>query len=1054
MRPFAPVSPKVDFRQTEEAVLAFWQQHNIFKKSMAQRQAQKAQPWVFYEGPPTANGLPHVGHVLTRVYKDLYPRYHAMKGRYVLRKAGWDTHGLPVEIEVEKELGLSGKEQIEAYGVAAFNELCRASVFRYGEEWRKLTDRIGFWVDLDEAYVTMTNEYMESVWAILKTFWERDLLYQGYKVVPYCPRCGTPLSDHEVSLGYTTTEDPSIYVKFPLRDEPGVYFLVWTTTPWTLPANVALAVGPDIDYLRVQHGDDTLILAKALADRVFGEGNYTVKAEVKGRALTSTHYQPLFRFLPVEQDYAYVVEGDFVSIEDGTGIVHIAPAFGADDLNMGRQYDLPILVTINPQGNFISQVAPYAGQFFKEADPQITADLHDRGLLYHAGIYEHTYPFCWRCSTPLLYYARTTWYIETTRFKQQLLDNNNKINWVPDHIRTGRFGNWLENNIDWALGRERYWATPLPIWVCQECNQMEAIGSRHELEAKTNQPLPDLDLHRPWIDDITYPCPACGGSMQRVPEVIDVWFDSGSMPYAQWHYPFENQATFEEQYPADFISEAIDQTRGWFYSLHAISTLLYDKPAFKNVVVLGHVLDEQGRKISKSKGNRVDPWDIINATGVDAIRWFFVTGAQPWQSSRFGLAPVNEVVRKFMLTLWNTYSFFVTYANIALWQPPQPADQSPRSASTIPNLLDRWLLSELHRLVTLVDERMSSYDATTAGRAIGQFVDDLSNWYVRRNRRRFWEGDTAAFATLYEVLVTLSKLLAPLTPFLAETLYRNLVARIDEAAPESVHLADFPPPDPRLIDETLSANMALVQQVASLGHAARNKASLKVRQPLAAVVVSTADERQRAALTSLQAELLDELNVKALELVSGDELARYRVTLNPAKLGPRLGKRLPALRQALNQMETTPLGRTFLAGQSVTVELDGDTITLAPDEVNVLAEDQPGYAVVSEGGLTVAVRTEVTPALQREGFARELIRQFNQLRKDAGLALTDRITAWVSGPETDQLLTEWGDTIRAEILATNLQSVEPPAEATTTTLTLDANQVTLGVQRAEQKEPK
>ncbi|HBY98417.1 MAG: isoleucine--tRNA ligase [Ardenticatenaceae bacterium] len=1072
MAVFDPVSPNVDFRETEEAVLTFWQGHDIFKRSMEWRRAEGAEPWVFYEGPPTANGLPHVGHVFTRVYKDLFPRYRTMKGYYVLRKAGWDTHGLPVEIEVEKELGLSGKQEIEAYGVAEFNERCRASVFRYVEEWRKLTDRIGFWIDLDDPYITMTTDYIESVWSILKNYWERDLLYQGYKVVPYCPRCGTPLSDHEVSLGYATTIDPSVYVKFPLRDESGTYFLVWTTTPWTLPGNVALAVGRDIDYVKVRQGDAVLILAQARAEAVLGlEGAYQVLETMKGKELVGKRYQPLFRFLPMEQDNAYVVEGDFVSTEDGTGIVHIAPAFGAEDMDVARQYDLPVLMTVNPAGEFTGEVTPYAGQFVKEADPQIIEDLRQRGLLYEAGVYEHTYPFCWRCGTPLLYYARTTWYIETTRYKQALLDNNNRINWVPDSIRTGRFGNWLENNVDWALGRERYWATPLPVWVCERCNHPEAIGSRAELEERAGHSYPGLDLHRPWVDEVTFPCPTegCGDTMRRVPEVIDVWFDSGSMPYAQWHYPFENQELFEQQYPADFICEAVDQTRGWFYSLHAISTLLFNQPAFTNVIVLGHVLDEQGRKMSKSLGNRVDPWDVINVTGADAMRWYFVTASPPWTSSRFGVNLVSEVVRKFMLTLWNTYSFFVTYANIAA----EKLEGSPLlgtpfldrlvrgsrvgakvesghfGQSQPSNLLDRWLLSELHRLIRLVDERLEHYDATTAGRAIAAFVDELSNWYVRRNRRRFWEDDPTAFATLHKALVTLSQLLAPFTPFLAETLYQNLVRRLDASAPESVHLTDFPVANPALIDEALSRAMALVQQVTSLGHAARNKAGIKVRQPLQAVAVSVPQPEERAALERLKNELLDELNVKELQLVSGEELASYRINPNPARLGPRLGKTFPRLRAALKEVDNTPLARALLQGESVEVPVDAERVTLYPDEIAIEPEDRPGYAVVSEGPYTVAVTTAVTSALRREGQARELARQFNQLRKQAGLELTDRITAWIAGPVGD-VLAEWSDVLKRDILAIELHHAPPPANTAQTSVFLDGTQVTLGVRRVEQ----
>ncbi len=684
MTVFRPVSTRPDWRTEEERILEFWKQNRIFERSVEQRRG--AEPWVFYEGPPTANGLPHIGHVLTRVYKDIFPRYHTMKGRYVLRKAGWDTHGLPVEIEVEKELGLSGKKQIEEFGVAEFNRLCRESVFRYVEKWRELTDRIGFWIDMDHPYITMDNAYIETVWWILKTYWDRELLYQDYKVVPYCPRCGTPLSDHEVALGYAETEDPSVYVKFPLADEPNVYFLVWTTTPWTLPGNVALAVGEEIEYVKVRQGDDVYILARERLEVLDGE--HEVLETMKGKALVGKHYQPLFRFLPVEQDYAYVVAGDFVSVEEGTGIVHIAPAFGAEDLEVAREYNLPILMTVKEDGTFIADVKPWAGLFVKDADPLITEELRRRGLLYKAETYVHTYPFCWRCKTPLLYYARTTWYIRTTRHKEDLLRTNQEINWVPEHIRDGRFGNWLENNVDWALGRERYWGTPLPVWRCESCGTHVCIGSVRELEERSGQDLSDLDLHRPYIDEVTFPCDSCGGTTRRVPEVIDVWFDSGAMPYAQWHYPFENQDIFEGQYPADFVCEAVDQTRGWFYSLHAISTLLFNKPAFKNCVVLGLILDEQGRKMSKSLGNVVDPWDVLNQHGADAVRWYLFTAAPPWAERRFSANLVGEVVRRFMLTLWNTYAFFVTYANIEGWKPGTSA--APPVSERPP--IDRWLL--------------------------------------------------------------------------------------------------------------------------------------------------------------------------------------------------------------------------------------------------------------------------------------------------------------------------------------------------------------------------
>ncbi len=1040
MTVFRPVSTRPDWRTEEERILEFWKQNRIFERSVEQRRG--AEPWVFYEGPPTANGLPHIGHVLTRVYKDIFPRYHTMKGRYVLRKAGWDTHGLPVEIEVEKELGLSGKKQIEEFGVAEFNRLCRESVFRYVEKWRELTDRIGFWIDMDHPYITMDNAYIETVWWILKTYWDRELLYQDYKVVPYCPRCGTPLSDHEVALGYAETEDPSVYVKFPLADEPNVYFLVWTTTPWTLPGNVALAVGEEIEYVKVRQGDDVYILARERLEVLDGE--HEVLETMKGKALVGKHYQPLFRFLPVEQDYAYVVAGDFVSVEEGTGIVHIAPAFGAEDLEVAREYNLPILMTVKEDGTFIADVKPWAGLFVKDADPLITEELRRRGLLYKAETYVHTYPFCWRCKTPLLYYARTTWYIRTTRHKEDLLRTNQEINWVPEHIRDGRFGNWLENNVDWALGRERYWGTPLPVWRCESCGTHVCIGSVRELEERSGQDLSDLDLHRPYIDEVTFPCDSCGGTMRRVPEVIDVWFDSGAMPYAQWHYPFENQDIFEGQYPADFVCEAVDQTRGWFYSLHAISTLLFNKPAFKNCVVLGLILDEQGRKMSKSLGNVVDPWDVLNQHGADAVRWYLFTAAPPWAERRFSANLVGEVVRRFMLTLWNTYAFFVTYANIEGWKPGTSA--APPVSERPP--IDRWLLSELNLLVEKVDAGLAKFNATGSGRAIAAFVDQLSNWYVRRTRRRFWEGDPAAFATLYEALVTLTQLLAPYMPFLAESMWQNLVRSVQPEAAESVHLTDFPVADRSLVDEELNASMALVQKVASLGLAARNRAGIKVRQPLQELVVSLpAEEAPR--LQALADLVLDELNVKGLRVAPAEEVVSYRVSLNPAKLGPRLGAKLKAAQAALQEADQTELAKKLLAGEPITLSVNGETVTVAPDEASVETEDRPGYASVSEGPYTVAVNTTITEELRREGLARELARHLNQLRKEANLELTDRIEVWLAGvPE--EVLAEYADYLKGEALAVRLEAGEGP-EAVTARKRLHVNglEVTVAIRRAE-----
>ncbi|HMN30526.1 MAG TPA: isoleucine--tRNA ligase, partial [Caldilineaceae bacterium] len=813
-----------------------------FQRSVEERIGQT--PYVFFEGPPTANGRPGIHHVLARAFKDIFPRYKTMQGYYVLRRGGWDTHGLPVEIEVEKRLKINGKQQIEEYGVAEFNKLCKASALEYIQEWERLTERMAFWVDLKTAYVTFHNEYIESVWCILRQFWDKGLLYEGFKVVPYCPRCGTPLSSHELSLGYREgTIDPSVYVKFRVvhgagrsfvqtgrTPEETEYLLAWTTTPWTLPGNVALAVGENLDYVKVRdRSGDLLYLATALAPTVLDPG-YEVLDQMKGRDLLGLQYEPLFTFFPVDKPYAYVVAGDFVSTEDGTGIVHLAPAFGADDMEMSRKYNLPLIQTVNAAGQFKPEVTPWAGRFVKDADPAIQDELRLRGLLYKAGAYEHTYPFCWRCESPLIYWATPTWYVRTSQYRDNLVANNRQINWHPEHIQEGRFGNWLENNVDWALGRDRFWGTPIPIWKSDAENStyMECIGSIAELEQKAGRKLPGVDLHRPYVDELTWPAPD-GGTMRRVKEVADVWLDSGAMPLAQWHYPFENSAQYEEQSQADYICEAIDQTRGWFYTLHAVSTLLFDRPAFKNVICLGHLLAEDGSKMSKSKGNVVNPWEMMDTYGADATRWYMYTASPPGNSRRFSGNLVAETVRRFLNTLWNTYSFFVTYANLSDWRLENGASKELVSnlQSPVSNLLDRWVLSELNRLVRDVTEAMESYDVLGATRPVAEFVENLSNWYVRLSRRRFWEGEATALETLHTVLVTVAKLLAPATPFVAEELYQNLVANLDPSAPNSVHLCRWPQVNEALIDEQLSADMQLVQRVTSLGHAARQNANLK-----------------------------------------------------------------------------------------------------------------------------------------------------------------------------------------------------------------------------------
>lgn len=1042
---FRPVSSKVDWLAMEEGVLDLWREQFTFRQSLAQREG--APRFVFYEGPPTANGLPHVGHVETRAIKDLIPRYRTMKGYYVLRKAGWDTHGLPVEIEVEKELGFAGKRAIEEYGVARFNARCRESVFRYVDEWRRLTERIGFWIDLDDPYVTMDNSYIESVWWILKQLWEKGLLYQGHRVVPYCPRCGTALSDHEVAQGYEEAEDPSAYVRFRLRDRPGTSFLVWTTTPWTLPANVALAVHPDALYALVEQDGERLIVAEALVEQAL-HGEYRLVETMFGRELLGLRYEPLFRFLPVEQEYAYVVAGDFVTTKEGTGIVHIAPAFGGDDLAVGEKHNLPVLLTVDPEGRFVDAVEPWRGMFVKDADPLIVTELGRRGLLYHLGRYAHTYPFCWRCHAPLLYYAKTTWLVRTTAIREQLVATNQEISWYPEYIRDGRFGNWLANNVDWALGRERFWGTPLPIWRCEACDQQQVVGSVAELEERSGRDLGSLDLHRPFVDEVVYRC-RCGGEMRRVPEVIDTWFDSGSMPYAQWHYPFANQELFADQYPADFISEAVDQTRGWFYTLHAISNLLFGRSCYRNCLVLGLVLDAEGRKMSKSLGNVIDPWEVLNVYGADAMRWYLYTAAAPWAEKRFSVELVGESYRKFLLTLWNTYAFFVTYANIDGYRPggeAVPAHERP--------LLDRWMLSELNELVAAVDSGLEGFDVTGSARRIGELVDELSNWYVRRSRRRFWKSEqdadkAAAYATLYECLVTLASLLAPFTPFVSEAIYQNLVCSVDRQAPASVHLGSYPVADPGLIDRQLMADMRLAMRLVSLGHAARNKAGIKLRQPLADALIRLRNPGERAAVERLVDLVADELNVKAVRLVAEDSaLATYEVRPEPRLLGSRYGPLFPRIR-AEARARSAELGPRLRAGEAVVLTVDGQEIGLRPEEVEVRLVGRQGYSLAEEGGYVVAVSTTVGDALRREGLAREVVRRIQVMRKEADLRLEAPIEAYfVADAELSRVLQEWAGYIGEETLSRRLVEGRPPANAHVERQRVDGHAITLGIVEA------
>ncbi|MGB7874518.1 MAG: isoleucine--tRNA ligase [Anaerolineales bacterium] len=1045
---FKPVSSRLDVTSMEEGVLRFWKQNDIFKKTVEQREG--GPEYVFYEGPPTANGKPGVHHVLARAFKDMFPRYKIMRGYHCSRRGGWDTHGLPVEIEVEKRHGFTNKQDIEAYGIAKFNEECRKSAFDYIQDWERLTDRIAFWVDLESAYVTFTNDYIESVWNILKNFYDRDLIYKGYKVVPYCTRCGTPLSDHEVALGYEEVSDPSIFIRMPLVDKPDTSLLVWTTTPWTLPGNVAVAAHPDEEYVTVEResedgSTEKLILVKSLLEKIFSDEEVKVLNTFKGKKLKGEKYKPLFTFMPPEKPAHYVVLADFVTTEDGTGLVHIAPAFGAEDMQMSLEYDLPVLMTVQPDGAFVPEVTPWRGMWVKEADPLITEDLRARGLLFRVETYTHTYPFCWRCHTPLLYYARDAWYIRTSQFKDRLVELNRTINWVPEHIKEGRFGNWLENNVDWALSRERYWGTPLPLWECDQCNHTEAVGAIKTLSENTGRDLTDLDLHRPHVDEITWKCTECDkGNMQRIPDLIDVWFDSGSMPYAQWHYPFENHDKFQEQFPADYICEAVDQTRGWFYSLHAISTLLNDAVCFENVICLGLILDGEGRKMSKSLGNIADPWEVLNAQGADAFRWYLYTASPPGQERRFSSDLVGEVVRDFTLTLWNVYSFFVTYANL---------DKPTLVTRTwSDNQLDRWLLSELNVLVRDVTGAYENYDAPNATRPIAAFVEKLSTWYLRRSRRRFWKSESdsdkqSAYQTLYTALVTVAKMLSPAMPFLAEELYQNLVRSVDQFAPESVSLADWPTYDDAFIDEELNRDMAVVTKLVSLGHSARQKAERKVRQPLAEAAFAVGSALEGKAVTAFAELIEDELNVKTVRLLdASEEAVSHEVKPLPKQLGQKYGNKFPAIRKAILAMNPEEVATAMLAGQSIDVLADGQEYEILPNEVEVRAQAREGFAVAEDGAYVAALVTDLTPELVAEGLAREFVRRVQDLRKSADLDVADRIELYVeASPGLRSAVETHKEYITGETLTLTLKFEAPPSDAAKAEDEFDGEKATFGV---------
>jgi isoleucyl-tRNA synthetase len=1027
--PFVEVSSKVDFTALDARILAFWRENEVFENSLALREGGPV--FVFYEGPPTANGKPGSHHVLSRIFKDIFPRFKTMQGYRVPRKAGWDCHGLPVELEVERQLGINGKGQIEEYGIAAFNALCRESVLAYLKDWDRLTERIGFWIDLDDAYYTLTNDYIESVWALLRTVWDKGLLYEGFKVVPYCPRCGTAISSHEVAQGYKDVTEDSIYVRFrlttvaaeKLTGETGapVSLAVWTTTPWTLISNVAAAVNPEVTYALVESRGERFVLARGLVEKVLG-AKAVVEREFPGSELLGLDYEPLYGYVRPDKRAHFVIGGDFVTTTDGTGIVHIAPAFGEADMQAGLANDLPVVNAVDLQGCLVPEVTPWAGRFVKDADPLITAELKERGILLGVEAYEHSYPFCWRCDTPLLYYSKATWYIRTTAIKDRLLAANEAVTWYPEHIKHGRFGEWLEGNVDWALSRDRYWGTPLPVWRC-EAGHVHCVGSVAELREMSVTPPPDdLELHRPFVDDVVLRCPECGGDMRRAAEVIDAWFDSGSMPFAQWHYPFENQDTFRERFPADLIAEAIDQTRGWFYSLLAVATLVEDTSSYKRVLCLGHILDEEGQKMSKSRGNVVEPDVVLDRQGADAFRWYLFTVSSPWLPRRFSPDMVDEVVRRFLLTLWNTYSFFTVYANIDRFDPlAEPVPLAERS------LLDRWAIGELHRLVQTVTDGLEEYDATNSGRAIQDFVDDLSNWYVRRSRRRFWKSGhdrdkLAAYQTLYECLVTVTKLLAPYTPFVAEEIYQNLVRGADPSAPLSVHLCDWPQAQASAVDEQIIFDMATARRVVEMGRAARNAAAVKNRQPLPEVVVQAPDA-ERQALSRLHDVILDELNVKDMRLVeSADELLEFKLKPNLKVLGPRLGKQVGDVARALTDVEAPGFVAALRgAGWAQLVLPGGASVKLSADEVLVESVSPAGYRVERDDTRVVALGTHIDEALREEGIVREVVHAVQLARKNAGLRIEDTVALSLELTDTLSAIVErHADVVRSETLASEL----------------------------------
>ncbi len=1048
---YQKVDTNLNFVDREKKVEEFWKENHIFEKSMENR--KEGETYTFYDGPPTANGKPHIGHVLTRVIKDMIPRYRTMKGYMVPRKAGWDTHGLPVELEVEKKLGLDGKEQIEEYGMEPFIKQCKESVWKYKGMWEDFSSTVGFWADMEHPYVTYYDDYIESEWWALKEIWNKKLLYKGFKIVPYCPRCGTPLSAQEVSQGYKTVKERSAVVRFKVVGEDA-YFLAWTTTPWTLPSNVALCVNPDETYCKVKAADGyTYYMAEALLDKVLGklakeegEKAYEVLETYKGTDLEYKAYEPLFacagEAAAKQKKKAHFVTCDnYVTMSDGTGIVHIAPAFGEDDSRVGREYDLPFVQFVDGKGDLTAET-PYAGVFVKKADPMVLADLEKEGKLFDAPKFEHDYPHCWRCDTPLIYYARESWFIKMTDVKDQLIANNNTVNWVPKSIGKGRFGDWLENVQDWGISRNRYWGTPLNIWEC-ECGHQHSIGSIEELKSMSDNCPDDIELHRPYIDQVTIKCPHCGKPMHRVEEVIDCWFDSGSMPFAQWHYPFENKEIFEDNFPANFISEAVDQTRGWFYSLMAISTLLFNKAPYKNVVVLGHVQDENGQKMSKSKGNAVDPFDALEEHGADAIRWYFYTNSAPWLPNRFHAKAVTEGQRKFMGTLWNTYAFYTLYAEIDQFDPTKHALEYDKLS-----VMDKWLLSKMNTMVKSVDDNLGNYRIPEAARALQEFVDDMSNWYVRRCRDRFWakgmeQDKINAYMTLYTALVTISKAAAPMVPFMTESIYRNLVCSLDKSAPESIHLCDFPEVKEEWIDKDLEAKMDVLLQIVVLGRACRNEANIKNRQPIGTLYVK--DEKNEELSEFYQEIIADELNVKKVIFTQDvSDFTAFTIKPQLRTLGRRFGSRLNALKEVLANLDGNAVVAELGEKGETTVQVEGVDEVLSSEDLLIESAQKEGYVSQADRGITVVIDTNLTAELIEEGFVREIISKIQTMRKDAGFEVMDHIEVYeVGNDKITDIIAKNADQIKEEVLAQKI--IIGSMQGHTAEWKINGEDVTLGV---------